>query len=354
MFQTQLIKKKIDLKILYLVIVRTMDITKMLKDANEDRVKKLSDNSIKVYNSNLKILNKLITNEDSIKNIDFIKDIDKVYDVLSEKSIHTKKNYTTAIIVLLKILKEEELYKQYARIQDKLSNKIEDNYDENSKTETQKENWVDYKEVLDLLNKYKRDAKPILKKDKNDLTKKDLQLIQQYLVLYLYSGKAFDIIRNDFANMKIVDDEKDLETDKNYLVIPKKRKTPYFHLGEYKTKKSKTNDNEPFIIPLKDTDLNNLIRIWITINDSEYLLINLSGNQNTEKGSPMTANGITKYLQKIFKNNLGKSISTSLLRSIYITHKYKQNLNTKQKKELATNMLHSKPMAEQVYNKIVV
>ena len=68
----------------------------------------------------------------------------------------------------------------------------------------------------------------------------------------------------------------------------------------------------------------------------------------------MTANGITKYLQKIFKSNLGKSISTSLLRSIYITSKYKENLNIKQKKELAENMLHSKPMAETAYNKIVV
>ena len=331
-----------------------MDITKMLNEANEDRVKKLSDNSIKVYNSNLKILNKLITNQDTIKNIDFIKDVDKVYDVLSDKSIHTKKNYTTAIIALLKILKEEKLYKKYAEIQDKFSNKIEDNYDENSKTEAQKENWVDYKVILDLLNKYKRDAKPILEKDKNDLTKRDYQLIQQYLVLYLYSGKAFDIIRNDFANMKIIiDDKEKLDDDKNYLVI-KQRKTPYFQLGEFKTKKSKSYDDKPFIIQLKNKDLNNLIRKWITINDSEYLLINLSGNQNTEKGSPMTANGITKYLQKIFKNNLGKSISTSLLRSIYITHKYKENLNTKQKKELATNMLHSKPMAEQVYNKIVV
>ena len=331
-----------------------MDITKMLNEANEDRVKKLSDNSIKVYNSNLKILNKLITNQDTIKNIDFIKDVDKVYDVLSDKSIHTKKNYTTAIIALLKILKEEELYKKYAEIQDKFSNKIEDNYDENSKTEAQKENWVDYKVILDLLNKYKRDAKPILEKDKNDLTKRDYQLIQQYLVLYLYSGKAFDIIRNDFANMKIIiDDKEKLDDDKNYLVI-KQRKTPYFQLGEFKTKKSKSYDDKPFIIKLKDKDLNYLLRKWIGINLNEYLLINLSGNQNTEKGSPMTANGITKYLQKIFKNNLGKSISTSLLRSIYITHKYKENLNTKQKKELATNMLHSKPMAEQVYNKIVV
>jgi len=326
----------------------------MLNEANEDRVKKLSDNSIRVYNSNLKILNKLITNQDTIKNIDFLKDVDKVYDVLSDKSIHTKKNYTTAIIALLKILKEEELYKKYAEIQDKFSNKIEDNYDENSKTEAQKENWVDYKVILDLLNKYKRDAKPILEKDRSDLTKRDYQLIQQYLVLYLYSGKAFDIIRNDFANMKIIiDDKEKLDDDKNYLVI-KQRKTPYFQLGEFKTKKSKSYDDKPFIIKLKDKDLNYLLRKWIGINLNEYLLINLSGNQNTKKGSPMTANGITKYLQKIFKTNLGKSISTSLLRSIYITHKYKENLNTKEKKELATNMLHSKPMAEQVYNKIVV
>ena len=333
------------------MIVRTMDITKMLNEANEKRVRKISDSSIKIYSANLKKLNKLITNEDTIKNIDFIKDIDKVYDVLSDKSNNTKKNYTTAIVVLTKLVNNEELYKKYTEIQEKLHNEITETYENNTKSKTQKENWVDYKVILDLLKKYKKDASAILEKD--ELTKKEKDLIQQYLVLYLYSGKAFPIVRNDFADMKIIDDEEKLDDDKNYLVIPKKRKTPYFHLGEYKTKKSKANNDEPYIIQLKDKDLNNLIRKWIVINDNEYLLVNLTGNQNTKKGSPMTANGITKYLQKIFKNNLGKSISTSLLRSIYITHKYKENLTLKEKKELAEPMLHSKSSAELAYNKIV-
>ena len=236
-----------------------MDITKMLKEANEDRVKKLSDSSIRIYNSNLKTLNKLITNEDTIKNIDFIKDMDKVNDVLSEKALNTKKNYITAIVVLTKLLKEEVLYKKYTELMDKLQNKVNDNYEENVKSKKQEENWVDYKVILDLLKQYRTNTKKILEKAKNDLTKKEKDLIQQYLVLYLYSGKAFDIIRNDFANMKIVDDEEKLENDKNYLVISNKRKTPYFHLGEYKTKKSKINNDEPFIIKLEDRDLKTLL-----------------------------------------------------------------------------------------------
>lgn len=328
-----------------------MDIIKMLNEANEKRIKKISDNSIKTYNSNLKILNKLITNADTIKNIDFVRDVDKIMETLKDKSTSTKRNYITAIVVLLKLMNEPELLEKYTALMMDLNEKVSDNYDKNEKTKKQEDNWVEYKEILKLLKKYKNDTSHLFEKE--ELTSKEQDLIQQYLILYLYSGKAFPIIRNDFADMQVVNNEDNLDSNKNYLVIPTKRKMPYFHLGEFKTKKSKSNNNEPYIIKLEDRELKKLIHKWLKITKNDYLLINLSGNQKTPKGSPMTANGITKYLQKIFLKHLGKSISTSLLRSIYISHKYKQNLNTKEKKELAVDMLHSKPMAEEVYNKIV-
>ena len=77
-------------------------------------------------------------------------------------------------------------------------------------------------------------------------------------------------------------------------------------------------------------------------------IINISNN------TPMKANGISKYLTKIFKKHFDKKISTSLLRSIYISHKYNgdKQLSTKDKKELAEEMGHSKSTAETIYNKI--
>ena len=107
-----------------------------------------------------------------------------------------------------------------------------------------------------------------------------------------------------------------------------------------------------FNIPLKDMELRKLIYNWIKITNSPVLLLNLSGNRTTEKNTPMTANGISKYLNKIFKKHFNKTISTSLLRSIMITDKYSNNLSTKEKKKLANDMGHSKGIAENVYNKI--
>ena len=67
----------------------------------------------------------------------------------------------------------------------------------------------------------------------------------------------------------------------------------------------------------------------------------------------MTANGISKYLNKIFQKHYKKNISTSLLRSIFITSKYNDpKMTIQDKKKLANDMLHSKNVSESVYNKI--
>jgi hypothetical protein len=330
-----------------------INIVKLLENENTNRKRKLSLVSIAIYKTNLELLNKIITGDDKIQNIDFVKDVDKVLEALSVKALNTRKNYITSIVVMLKALGEDELYDRYTALMDMISKQVEDKYDENEKTENQKNNWVDYIEILKLLNKYKTLTRPLFRKDKDDLTNKEKDLIQQHLVLYLYSGKAFPIIRNDFADMKIVDDKDKLEDKKNYLVISNNKRSMRFQLNEFKTKNSKTNIDKPFIIQIKDAELKSLIRKWIDIANSEYLLINLSGNQYKGKGTPMSANGITKYLQKIFMKHLNKKISTSLLRSIYITNKYKNNTTTKEKKELAQDMLHSKSTAESVYNKMV-
>ena len=141
--------------------------------------------------------------------------------------------------------------------------------------------------------------------------------------------------------MRIVKETDELDKNKNYFVI-KKSGTPYFKLNEFKTAKFK-GDIE---IPIKDMELRRLINKWAKINGTGFLLVNISTN------TPMTPNGISKYLQKIFKKHLNKNISTSLIRSIYTTHKYKGNMSIKEKKQLATEMMNSKGTAETVYNKI--
>ena len=316
-----------------------IDIAEIIKKERPN----ISPLSLNAYVLNIKKLHRAMEGSDVIESLDFLTNFDKVLMALGGNLKSTIKNYLVAIIVLLMSNKSkyEELINKYQDRIKLLQEDINDKYDENEKNDKQKQNWVEYEDILKLLRKMKKETKPLLEQEK--LTNKEKDLIQQYLVLYLYSGKAFPVLRNDFAEMKIVNQGEDENKDKNYFVI-NKRGPPVFRLNEYKTSKFQGEKD----VPVKDMELRRLINKWAKINGTGFLLINITNN------TPMTANGISKYLTKIFKKHFDKKISTSLLRSIYISHKYNGNrqLTNKAKKELADEMGHSKKTAETVYNKI--
>ena len=312
----------------------------------EELIKKNKENasqtSIDTYIANLKILHNLIEGNKEIKNLDFLKDYDKVLEVLNKKAKTTLKNYLVAVVVAIqKDKKFENIIEKYNKKIKELQENIMDNYEEQEKSQSQSENWIEYTEILKLLKKLKSDTKPYLEADPNKLTNKQKILIQQYLLLYLYSGVAFDPVRNDFANMIILNKDNNTEPDKNYLILNKTNS--YFKLNEYKTKKY----NGEKLIKFSDKTLKKLIINWLDITGSKYLLINV------KDGSPMSANGITKNLNSLFQTYKNKTVSTSLLRSIYISHKYNNNnMTLKEKNKLAENMAHTKKTAETMYAKV--
>lgn len=316
-----------------------IDIEEIIKNERPN----ISPLSLKAYSTNIKKLHRGMVGTDKIESLDFLKDYDKVLMALGGNLKSTIKNYLVAIIVVLMSNKSkyEELINKYQDRIKLLQEDINEKYENNEKNDKQKKNWIDYEDILKLLRKMKKETKPLLEKEQ--LTNKEKDLIQQYLTIYLYSGKAFPVLRNDFAQMKIVNEGEDIDKDKNYFVINKKG-APVFRLNEYKTSKFQGEKD----IPVKDMELRRLINKWAKINGTGFLLINVSNN------TPMTANGISKYLTKIFKKHFDKKISTSLLRSIYISHKYNgdRQLTTKAKKELADEMGHTKKTAETIYNKI--
>ncbi len=302
-----------------------------------------SDITLKTYISNLQNLHKVINNKKDIDSLEFLEDIDKVLDALKEKSMQTIKNYLVPVVISLSSEdKYKTLIEKYNMKIKELQDKILDIYDKNEKSEKQEANWINHDEVLKLLRKLKKETKELFEKPMDKLNNKEKDLIQQYLIIYLYSGKSLPVLRNDYAEMKIVDEDEKMSDNKNYLVI-KKKGNPYFKLNAFKTSKYK-GDQE---IPIKDIELKKLINKWLKIQGTDYLLI------NTKDYTPMTANGITKYLNKIFQKHYKKNVSSSLLRSIYITKQYENpKLTISEKKKLAEEMLHSKNVSESVYNKI--
>lgn len=316
-----------------------MDLKKVLKSVKPN----ISDSSLKAYIGNLKNLHKMIKGNTDIQNIDFIRDMDVVMNALKGKVDSTIKNYVTPIVVLLKSDEEanKSLIDKYSERMRNLQDKIMSQYEENEKSQKQEQNWIEYSQVLDLLKKLKKEATPLLKKDKSVLTRKQLQKIQDYLLVSLYSGKYFPPIRNDYANMEIIEEGEKMDPDKNYLVIMKNNKLKFVY-NDFKTKKSKGEQE----LIIKSEELQNLILNWLDKTDGEYLLI------HTKTNEPMTANSITKNLNRIFMNEFGKKISSSMLRAIYISEKYDGKLTVKQKKDLAEQMQHSLNTAQTVYNKM--
>jgi len=315
-----------------------MDIEKIIKKNKTE----ISEITLKMYLSNLLKLNKQITQTDIIKNLDFLKNPSNILGLLSNKSLHTQKNYLVSIIVLLKSdeTKYKDLIEKYNKIIADIAKKINDNYDLNQKSTSQEKNWIEMSDVNDLVKKYKKMYNEI-KKKKTQLNNNDLQLIQDYLLISLYSGIYFPPVRNDFADLEVVLEDEPIDNDKNYLII-KSNNSLEFLFNKYKTSKKFGS----YKLPIKSKILTDLILDWHNMNGSQYLLINVKTKKQ------FNGNTITKNLNRIYKKEFDKTVSTSLLRSIYISDKLKENLSNKDKKALAKDMLHSKEMQEEVYNKI--
>ena len=313
-----------------------MDLEKIIKEHKPN----ISDSSLKAYISNLKILHNLVKGNKDIKSLNYLLDYDKIMNLIKDKARTTIKNYLVAIVVALQHDEDyEAAHKKYYAKMLELQNEVLDNYEHQEKNERQEANWIDHKDILKLLKKLRGIIKPLLEKPVIKLNVKDKILIQQVLLLYLYSGKSFPPIRNDFDNMRVYrkDPKKD---DENYLVLNKTNS--YFVLNKFKTDKRGQQ-----VIKWSDKLLKALINDWLNITKSDYLLVNASEN------TPMTPNGISKNLVKLFNAYTDKNVSSSLLRTIYITDKYKNaNLSIKEKKKLGQEMLHSSKMAEEVYAKV--
>jgi len=311
----------------------------------------IKDTSCKTYMSALsKIRNQILDKpEGKIKNTDFLQNFNKVMIIINkEKKITSKKNKLTAVLVALNsdTPKNQELIDKYGNELKSLSDKYLVFLKTQKKTDTQNKNWIEYNELIQVVNTIMKNVKhhEISKKDK--LTNKEFDLLQQYLILRTYIEFP---LRNDFADMKILKlkEYRKLTTENrdnyNYLVILSNNKKQ-FHINQFKNKRfigAKIMD-----IP---KNLNRIINLWLKHNKSGWYLV------KTDRETPMNPNTITKFLNKIFQKHTGKKISTSMLRHIMISHHLKNTKSIKQEedeaKQIENKFLHSKGI-NQLYRKI--
>ena len=309
----------------------------------EDIKKKITEkrnirpSSLNAYVSNISKLHKLMFNKD-IVNLDFLKNKKKVLDTIDNKKESTIKAYLAAIVVVLMAFeKDEKLILEYRNQMEELSKTHNEEMSKQKKSETQDKNWTTLTTLRKVMRKYRNELneKGIFKKSKEDLTNKEFELLQKWIVASLYILDDNPPLRNNYimktiSNInynKLTDKEK---KDTNYLII-KSRNNKTFSLGDYKT--AGTYGTKEIPVGKK---LNSALNIWLKFNTSGHLLLN-------SRKEPMTGNGLTKFLQKTFAPT-GKNISSSMIRHIFISDKFPA-VND-EREEVAGKMLHS--VSEQV------
>jgi len=162
--------------------------------------------------------------------------------------------------------------------------------------------------------------------------------IQDWVIYSLYT--LLPPLRADYSPMKVFDKKpKEAESTKgNYMILRKTK--PVIVLNEYKTKA--TFGKVEIGIP---SELMEIIKVWRTFNPSEWLLLK-------DDGQPMTPDGLSQRVIRIFEKHTGKGTGISMLRHSYITMKRSgKELSLLEKEALARQMLHS-ALTNELYRRI--
>ncbi len=293
----------------------------------------LKPNSIKQYEVQLKKLKNLFDTDD----YKFLKNPKNVENKLEGLHYTSVRNMYNAIIILLMALNSDKnmdkLIGQYSELRDELNHKYEDEQKSGVISDKQKDNFVDMSEVEKMISQLKSDVTKL--KKKKTLTKMDISTLRAYTLFSMLSRIP---TRNDASNMmyisqkaykKLSDEEK---KQNNYLV--NERNNMKFIYNVYKTSK-KYGEN---VIPVPP-ELKPVMRMYIKLMD-----YNVGDNI-----FPMSRNAISQLLLKTSKKYMGKNISSTMLRKIYLSSKYGK-LKEEMEKD-ASMMGHSVDVAQSTYVK---
>lgn len=301
-----------------------------VKEAIEKARPNLKPNTINQY---IVQLNK-IRKEFDADDLKFITKIKEVEDKVSEKHFTSQRNLYNAIIVYLMAIDEDkDIIKEYSDIRDKLNEKYEEEQQSGKISEKQGKNFVDISEIQKMIDEMDKEVKTYKKKE--SLTSKQKQLLKAYTL--------FNILiriptRNDQAGMILISKtmynklkEEDKKKD-NFLLMEKT--SMKFIYNVYKTAKKYAEN----IVDIPK-DLEKILRMYIRlnkINSGEVLF-------------PMTKNAQSQLLLKMSQKYMGKRISSTMIRKIYLSSKYGDTL--KEMKKDAKMMGHDTATAQKVYVK---
>ena len=318
--------------------LKTTDLKEEIKKARPN----VKDSTIKMYESNLKKLQKMF-NAKEPGDWDFLKDVEDVKDKIKHLHYTSQRNYYNSIIILLMALnsekKQDKLLSKYNTMRDNLNKQYEDDNATGKISDKQKANFVDIQVVKDGIEAMGKELKEKKFKKADNLSAKDKTLLMVYTLFQIHIRLP---LRNDLAQALAITKRqytKLSEEDKkanNYLIVEKGKM--FLAINKFKT--SKKFEALNIDIP---KDLEKLLRTYIRINGMGVLF-------KTSTGAPLTRNALSQLLIKFSKKYMGgKSISTTMLRKIVLSDKFGDL--KKEQKEMSKITGHSVETMNNVYVK---
>ena len=284
--------------------------SKNLSDEISEARPNLKPNTVKQYTTNLIKLQKLFDTD----SYDFLSDTDNVMEKISNLGYLSQRNILNAVVVLLMALNHDEKYdkllEEYGKLRDKYNDKYSDEQKSGIISDKQSANFATIEEVYEMINTMATELKPI--KKKTELSKKEFSLLQAFTLFNIYARMP---MRNDVSEMEAIQKRAynklsaEEKKSKNYLVLEKNGM--FFVLNKYKTAKK----YEELDLPIEDKSLKKIIRFYLKHNGMGVMF-------KTSTGKSITRTELSKLLIKFSKKYMDKSISTTLLRKIYLSSKY--------------------------------
>lgn len=267
-----------------------MSLKKQIKQARPS----LSDSSITTYNSLLCSLYKKVFDDDDL-DVNKFDETKKVLDFMKDLPPNRRKTVLSALVVISN-------KPEYRKVMLEDVNDYNKEMSTQQKTDTQEKAWLSDDDINGTFSKLKDNANTIYKK--KSYTTRDLQDLQDYIILCLLSGIFIPPRRSlDYCNFKIKDVNKDTDNylDKNELAFNSYKTAKYYGLQKLEIPK----------------ELKTILARWIKINPSDYLLFDINNNK-------LTSVKLNQRLHKIF----GKASSVNALRHSYLTSKYGDTIKT--------------------------
>lgn len=295
-----------------------------ISDILKENRPQLSETSIKTYKSNIKKTLDIVGKEFKDLN-DVDEHFEEIFNKLMEYPFNIRKTKMSSFIVLLDT---KEKTKERVKMLDRLREVMyEDTTNYNKKeiqqemSERQKENFVEWIDVIKKQKEIERIAKPLFKIVK--LQKRNWNILIDYVLISCYTLIA-PRRSKDYSAFKIRD--YDANSDNYMLSTQNGKKTEsFFVFNQYKNSSRLGRQEIP--IPSK---LARIIKKWTKVNKTPYLI-------PTYSGMPVSQVKINQIISRIFPD---KSVGTSLLRHSYLTHNYK-DVDLSKLKEDTTNMGNS-------------